>query len=100
MKACPGQFALARFALLKRFQAIPSSPVRSRSLQHNKSKMYIVPVSLCIMILLAIVYFSYRQTIAAYPGGGGSYTVATENLGMYPGLLVAAAQGLAAHVQS
>jgi amino acid transporter len=38
-----------------------------------------------------IVYFSYRQTISAYPGGGGSYTVASENLGMYPGLLAAAA---------
>ena len=34
-----------------------------------------------ILILLTIVYFSYRQTIAAYPHGGGSYTVATENLG-------------------
>ncbi|WP_158942995.1 APC family permease [Granulicella sp. S190] len=44
-----------------------------------------------ILILLAIVYFSYRQTIAAYPGGGGSYTVATENLGEGPGLLAAAA---------
>ena len=32
-------------------------------------------------MLLAIVYFSYRQTIEAYPKGGGSYTVATENLG-------------------
>ncbi len=42
-------------------------------------------------MLLAIVYFSYRQTIAAYPGGGGSYTVASENLGTYPGLLAAAA---------
>jgi amino acid transporter len=52
---------------------------------------YIVPVSLCIIVLLAIVYFSYRQTIAAYPGGGGSYTVATENLGVFPGLLAAAA---------
>ncbi len=52
---------------------------------------YIVPVSLAIIVLLAIVYFSYRQTIAAYPGGGGSYTVATENLGAYPGLLAAAA---------
>jgi amino acid transporter len=52
---------------------------------------YIVPVSLGITLLLAIVYFSYRQTIAAYPGGGGSYTVATENLGTYPGLLAAAA---------
>jgi amino acid transporter len=52
---------------------------------------YIVPVSLGIILLLTIVYFSYRQTIAAYPGGGGSYTVATENLGAYPGLLAAAA---------
>jgi amino acid transporter len=52
---------------------------------------YIVPVSLSIIILLTIVYFSYRQTIAAYPGGGGSYTVASENLGTYPGLLAAAA---------
>jgi amino acid transporter len=52
---------------------------------------YIVPVSLSIIVLLTIVYFSYRQTIAAYPGGGGSYTVATENLGVYPGLLAAAA---------
>jgi amino acid transporter len=52
---------------------------------------YILPVSVSIIVLLAIVYFSYRQTIAAYPGGGGSYTVASENLGMYPGLLAAAA---------
>ena len=52
---------------------------------------YIVPVSLSIIILLTIVYFSYRQTIAAYPGGGGSFTVASENLGPFPGLLAAAA---------
>ncbi len=52
---------------------------------------YIVPVSFSIIGLLVIVYFSYRQTIAAYPGGGGSYTVASENLGTYPGLLAAAA---------
>jgi amino acid transporter len=52
---------------------------------------YIVPVSASIIVLLAIVFFSYRQTIAAYPGGGGSYTVASENLGMYPGVLAAAA---------
>ena len=44
-----------------------------------------------ILILLSIVYFSYRQTIAAYPSGGGSYTVATENLGNGAGLLAAAA---------
>jgi amino acid transporter len=52
---------------------------------------YIVPISASIIVLLAIVYFSYRQTIAAYPGGGGSYTVATENLGTVAGLLAAAA---------
>ncbi len=52
---------------------------------------YIVPVSLSIIVLLTIVYFSYRQTIAAYPGGGGSYTVASENLGRHMGLLAAAA---------
>src|SRR5579863_880959 len=52
---------------------------------------YIVPVSASIIVLLTIVYFSYRQTIAAYPGGGGSYTVASENLGTFPGLLAAAA---------
>jgi amino acid transporter len=52
---------------------------------------YIVPVTMAIIILLVIVYFSYRQTIEAYPHGGGSYTVATENLGKGPGLLAAAA---------
>ena len=52
---------------------------------------YIVPIISAILILLVIVYFSYRQTIAAYPGGGGSYTVATENLGTGPGLLAAVA---------
>src|ERR1700678_3624872 len=51
----------------------------------------ILPVSISIIVLLAIVYFSYRQTIAAYPNGGGSYTVASENLGKYPGLLAGAA---------
>jgi amino acid transporter len=52
---------------------------------------YIVPISASIIVLLAIVYFSYRQTIAAYPGGGGSYTVASENLGVFAGLLAASA---------
>jgi amino acid transporter len=52
---------------------------------------YIVPVSVAIVVLLTIVFFSYRQTIEAYPQGGGSYTVATENLGPGAGLLAAAA---------
>jgi amino acid transporter len=52
---------------------------------------YIVPISAAIITLLVIVYFSYRQTIAAYPSGGGSYTVARFNLGTFPSLLAAAA---------
>ncbi len=52
---------------------------------------YIVPVSAAIVALLMIVFFSYRQTIEAYPRGGGSYTVASENLGHGAGLLAAAA---------
>jgi amino acid transporter len=52
---------------------------------------YILPISISIIVLLTIVYFSYRQTIEAYPGGGGSYTVARHNLGVFPGLLAAAA---------
>jgi amino acid transporter len=52
---------------------------------------YIGPISTLIIILLLVVYFSYRQTIEAYPHGGGSYTVAKENLGVTAGLLAAAA---------
>jgi amino acid transporter len=51
----------------------------------------ILPVMVAIIILLTLVYLSYQQTIGAYPHGGGSYTVATENLGTGPGLLAAAA---------
>jgi len=55
---------------------------------------YIGPISALIIAILAIVYVSYRQTIAAYPGGGGSYTVAKENLGPRYGLLAGAALSL------
>src|SRR5271169_1372791 len=53
--------------------------------------IYVWPITIGIVVLLGIVYFSYRQTIAAYPQGGGSYTVASENLGEGAGLLSAAA---------
>src|ERR1700755_2791461 len=52
---------------------------------------YVGPITALIVALLAVVYFSYRQTIAAYPHGGGSYTVAKENLGTAAGLSGAAA---------
>jgi amino acid transporter len=52
---------------------------------------YILPITGTIIALLGIVYLSYRQTIEAYPTGGGSYTVASENLGTLPGFLAGAA---------
>ncbi len=46
-----------------------------------------LPLAVAIIVLLGIVVLSYRQTIRAYPQGGGSYIVARENLGLYPGLI-------------
>jgi amino acid transporter len=51
---------------------------------------YVVPISIGIAALLAIVATSYRQTIHAYPSGGGAYIVAKDNLGTTPGLVAAA----------
>jgi amino acid transporter len=50
-----------------------------------------MPITIGIVIVLGIVVTSYRQTIAAYPSGGGSYIVASDNLGTLPGLTAAAA---------
>ncbi|HYI44298.1 MAG TPA: APC family permease [Actinomycetota bacterium] len=50
-----------------------------------------VPISLAVSFLLAVVIISYRQIVRAYPGGGGAYAVAYENLGTYSGLVVAGA---------
>jgi len=51
----------------------------------------LVPITGAVLALLTVLYFSYRQTIAAYPKGGGSYTVAQENIGPGTGLLAATA---------
>jgi amino acid transporter len=50
-----------------------------------------LPITLAIIVVLAIVVVSYQQTIRAYPSGGGSYIVASDNLGPFPGLTAAAA---------
>ena len=50
----------------------------------------VVPISMAVAALLALVVVSYRQTVRAYPTGGGAYIVAHENLGLFPGLLAAA----------
>ncbi|HXT15333.1 MAG TPA: APC family permease [Gemmatimonadaceae bacterium] len=55
------------------------------------SLSYVLPISAVIVGLLVLVGISYSQTIRAYPGGGGSYTVAKENLGTSSGLVAAAA---------
>ncbi|MBI2015791.1 MAG: APC family permease, partial [Candidatus Rokubacteria bacterium] len=52
---------------------------------------YSLPVALGIAALLAIVVTSYRQTVAAYPQGGGAYLVAKDNIGVFPALMAAAA---------
>src|SRR5256714_3880456 len=57
----------------------------------GQSFRYVVPISIGIAVLLIIVAASYRQTIHAYPSGGGAYIVAKENLGTYPGLIAGAA---------
>jgi hypothetical protein len=41
---------------------------------------YVLPITIAISCILAIIYFSYRQTISAYPNGAGIYTVAKDNL--------------------
>src|SRR4026208_1289198 len=65
--------------------AVAAAAPRGGSLRHA------LPVSVGIAVLLAIVATSYRQTIHAYPSGGGAYIVAKENLGTTPGLIAASA---------
>ncbi|MBN2422987.1 APC family permease [Candidatus Woesearchaeota archaeon] len=50
-----------------------------------------LPISLVILFLLWILVISYKQTIEAYPNGGGAYIVAKENIGEIPGLIAASA---------
>jgi amino acid transporter len=54
-------------------------------------KHLVMPISIAIAALMAIVVASYRQTVRAYPMGGGAYRVTKENLGRVPGLIAAAA---------
>lgn len=52
---------------------------------------YLIPIGVTVAVLLVIVTISYQQTIKAYPGGGGAYSVAHDNLGRAPGLIAAGA---------
>jgi amino acid transporter len=51
----------------------------------------VMPIALTIAAVMTIVVISYRQTVRAYPSGGGAYIVSKENLGVFPGLVAAAA---------
>jgi amino acid transporter len=91
--------------LLPKFLALPvfsSDPLSSVAYATEEMMLVLVaagaeglrlklPIALAIGTLLAIVVTSYRQTVKAYPRGGGSYIVARENLGTMPGLVAAAA---------
>src|SRR6266542_3559329 len=57
----------------------------------STSRHLVLPISLVIASVLAIVVVSYRQTVRAYPSGGGSYIVSKDNLGTFPALVAAAA---------
>jgi amino acid transporter len=91
--------------LLPKFLALPvfsSDPLSSNAYATEEMMLvlvtagagalvYRIPIALVIIAVLSIVIVSYRQTVRAYPGGGGSYIVARENLGTIPGLVAGAA---------
>ena len=95
----------AEHQLLPKFLALPvfsSDPLSSNAYATEEMMLVLVaagagalalrlPIALAIAALLLIVVTSYRQTVRAYPRGGGSYIVARENLGTLPGLVAAAA---------
>jgi amino acid transporter len=91
--------------LLPKFIALPvfsSDPLSSNAYATEEilavllvasagSAHLVMPIAIPIAILLAIVVTSYRQTVRAYPSGGGAYIVSKENLGVLPGLIAASA---------
>ena len=95
----------AEHQLLAKFLALPvfSSDALSSNAYATEEMMLVlaaagagalafrIPIAIAIAVVLVIVVASYRQTVRAYPGGGGSYIVAHDNLGTIPGLVAAAA---------
>jgi len=95
----------AEHQLLPKFLALPvfSSDALSSNAYATEEMMLVlvgagagalafrIPIAIAIAVVLVIVVVSYRQTVRAYPNGGGSYIVAHDNLGTVPGLIAAAA---------
>ncbi|MBI3976675.1 MAG: APC family permease [Chloroflexi bacterium] len=87
----PKRKALAVFAsdALSSSAYAPEETIRALLLAGMAGLVYTMPITLAVIALLVIVVASYRQTIRAYPQGGGSYIVTKDNLGTYPALLAA-----------
>jgi amino acid transporter len=90
---------LPKFIALPVFSADPLSSnayasqeiLLALSLAGTAALANIIPISIGVVVVLATVVASYRQTVRAYPSGGGAYVVAHENLGTFPGLVAGAA---------
>lgn len=86
-------FALAIFAS----DAISSTAYATEEILHvlvpiaaEEALEYLIPISIVVMVLMAIVVSSYRQVIHAYPNGGGAYQVSKDNVGQKPSLIAGA----------
>ncbi len=91
-----------KFSVLWGLPILSSDAISSVSYACEEILMVLIPllgmaayqpllgIAFAIVLLLMILVFSYRQTIDNYPNGGGSYSVASENLGHFPGLIAAA----------
>ena len=79
---CSDPFSSVAYATEAALGVLVAASLASRGL--------VLPISAAVALLMVIVVASYRQTIHAYPSGGGAYVVARENLGTLPGLIAAA----------
>jgi len=96
------QAAHERLSKLKALAILGSDPLSSSAYATEEALIilavagtagldYLIPIGIIVALLLILVTISYRQTILAYPNGGGAYAVAHDNLGQTPGLIAAGA---------
>lgn len=96
------QLAHERLSKFKAMAILGSDPLSSSAYATEEALLilalagtaglsYLLPIGITVALLLALVTISYRQTIKAYPNGGGAYAVSHDNLGQGPGLVAAGA---------
>jgi amino acid transporter len=96
------QIAHERLTKLKALAILGSDPLSSSAYATEEALIilalagmagldYLIPIGITVALLLILVTVSYRQTIRAYPNGGGAYAVSHDNLGQMPGLIAAGA---------